>query len=353
MFSRKTHMVEVKNRIFKMMLVISMIAFWGISVINLMNRRPMVNFIYPFVAGFIMFAMFILYRKERWAIPIKYTYLVFLCFIYIPLSWLTSPGSYSAMPYYAILIFFVGVILAQDWWDYVFPFVSIVETIFFFYYEVNKPLQYYVYSEPMPRAVDLTINLSVVALIIFALLMVLNSYFDYEHKRIYKLSITDQLTGIYNRRYVYHELEHYERTEEQTKRPFTILMMDLNNFKKVNDTYGHAAGDEVLKIFGKVLNQASRKKDLPARYGGDEFMLILPDTSENEVAGIIKRIIDLFSPVLEQYQDIGLSVGFGVAESGGRDIESILQQADDHLYSDKALSKQRVVQDSFLKDPIL
>lgn len=99
MFSRKTHMVEVKNRIFKMMLVISMIAFWGISVINLMNRCPMVNFAYPFVAGFIMFAMYRLYRKERWAIPIKYTYLVFLCFIYIPLAWLTSPGSYSAMPY--------------------------------------------------------------------------------------------------------------------------------------------------------------------------------------------------------------------------------------------------------------
>lgn len=82
-------------------------------------------------------------------------------------------------------------------------------------------------------------------------------------------------------------------------------------------------------------------------------MLILPDTTENEVAGIIQRIMDLFSPVLAQYEEIRLSVGFGIAESGGRDIESILQQADDHLYSDKALSKKRVVEDSFLKDPIL
>lgn len=247
----------------------------------------------------------------------------------------------------------MGVILAQDWWDYIFPLGSLVETIFFFYYEVSRPLQYYVYSEPMPRAIDLTINLSVVALIIFALLLVLNNYFDFEHKRIYKLSITDQLTGIYNRRYVYHELEHYERAEEQEKQAFTLLMMDLNNFKKVNDTYGHAAGDDVLKSFGKVLNQASRKKDLPARYGGDEFILILPDTSAQDVTGIIQRIIDLFSPVLERYKEVQLSVGFGIAESGGRDIESILQQADDHLYSDKALSKQKVAQDSFLKNPIL
>jgi diguanylate cyclase len=119
-------------------------------------------------------------------------------------------------------------------------------------------------------------------------------------------------------------------------------MMDLNNFKRVNDTYGHVVGDEVLRAFGEVLRKACRKMDLPVRYGGDEFILVLPETDVQDVSVIQSRIKDFFKPISEKYAHVGLSISFGVATSEGKSIEEIMQMADDHLYKNKNALKSMV-----------
>ena len=338
MVNKRPHIADVKNRIFKMVLWISVFAFFLVTATNAFNKRPVSNLTIPFISGMLICVLLWLYSHNKFKLQIKFGYMTFLCVIYLPIAWLTSPGSYSAMSFYAILIIFVGIILAQEWWDYVIPIISVIEVVLLLNYEPRVPEQYRVYSEPIMRAQDLSINFVIASSVIFAIVIVLNNYFDSEHKRIYKHSITDPLTGIYNRRYLFDQLENYRRT---TDLGFTLLMMDLNHFKNVNDKYGHAVGDEVLREFGHVLSQVCRQVDIPTRYGGDEFIIVLFNIKVSDIEIVQKRIETLFLPVMEKYKDTGLSVGYGTAESSGRDIDMIMQEADDHLYRNKEALKNK------------
>lgn len=340
MLMNRKHLIEVKNRIFKVTLFISIVAFVVVSLINVINDRPFINFAVPFGAAILLSLFYWFYMKEKHTRVIRTVYSIFLFVIYMPLAWLTSPGSYSAMSFYAVLIVFLGIILAREWYDYIFPSITVAEVVYFLNIEPLNPTQYGIYSPLPTRAFDLSVNFLIVCAIIFAILMVLNRYFDAEHERIFNMSITDQLTGIYNRRHLYHQIELFG-TEKKPN--FAILMMDLNNFKRVNDVYGHTVGDEVLRAFGEVLKNACRKKDLPVRYGGDEFILVLPDTEIKDVAVIQSRILEYFTPIAEKYSDLGLSISFGIANSAGKSLEEIMQMADDHLYKNKKALKNTAV----------
>lgn len=342
MIENSNPMAFLRQRVLRMILMVSIISFFLVAVINAFNNRPILNFILPLLGSFVAVFCYVMVLKNKFMNQIKYSYSIFLCVIYLPMAWLTSPGSYSAMAFYAVLIFFVGIILTSRNIDYIFPIISYLEIIYFLNYEPRHPEQYKVYSDLTARGIDLSINFTVVSIIIFALMLLVNTFFKSEHKRIYELSITDQLTGIFNRRHMFHELERYYALNKGSK-DFIVLMMDLNNFKKVNDNFGHNAGDEVLKNFGTILNKTCRKNDLPVRYGGDEFMLILPDTDYEGIESIKNRIDELFFETVKKYESVHLSVGYGIAMSEGRSIEEVIQQADDHLYRNKAELKHHEI----------
>lgn len=153
------------------------------------------------------------------------------------------------------------------------------------------------------------------------------------------LAITDDLTQVYNRRYF------YQRAEEEINRMkryggwLSIALLDFDNFKRINDTLGHLAGDAALRELSNVCRQELRETDFIARYGGEEFVFLFPQTDQNEVEMLAKRLCRLLSETSIIYQDqpISLTVSIGTAtvDKGDIDADFLVRLADQALYEAK------------------
>ncbi|MGM0411137.1 MAG: PAS domain S-box protein [Bacillota bacterium] len=158
-------------------------------------------------------------------------------------------------------------------------------------------------------------------------------------KRIKYLGYHDSLTDLYNRTYFEEEMS---RLDVSRNLPFSIIVGDLNNLKKVNDKYGHDCGDEVIKHAAEILQNSCREEDILARWGGDEFGLLLPSTDKStaqKIASRIQREMTNYS-----YKDINVDLALGVATKtkNSEDINEIFKEADDNMYENKAVIKGHV-----------
>jgi len=158
-------------------------------------------------------------------------------------------------------------------------------------------------------------------------------------KEAQNLSITDYLTGIYNRRYSEQRLNEEIARAKRYFHPLVCLYLDLNNFKKINDFLGHKTGDEVLKLVADKLRKNSRETDIYARVGGDEFLLILPETVEGETEKIIFRLKEDIENIntellLPEDFDFGVSIGVSFYEEGQSSAE-VIKIADEAMYIEK------------------
>jgi diguanylate cyclase (GGDEF)-like protein/PAS domain S-box-containing protein len=159
-------------------------------------------------------------------------------------------------------------------------------------------------------------------------------------------SILDPLTGLYNRRYMEESLRREIPRAGRTGRPLAVIMADLDHFKRFNDTFGHEAGDVVLTELGQLLKGAIRASDIACRYGGEEFALVLPDTTRE---GTIKRVEAIRARVTELHvrqrgRSLGgltLSIGIALLPDHGSTPEDLLRSADAALYRAKAAGRDR------------
>jgi diguanylate cyclase (GGDEF)-like protein len=159
-----------------------------------------------------------------------------------------------------------------------------------------------------------------------------------EARHLYKQATTDPLTGLANRRTAEDTLHREMARSRRRKSPLTAVAFDLNNFKQINDRYGHAAGDMILCAFARKLLHRRRGEDMAVRMGGDEFLLLLPECPADQVPGLLARL----NPCEVNFQGVRLPVEFssGVAtyqapETGAQ----FLERADQALYSDKRARK--------------
>jgi diguanylate cyclase (GGDEF)-like protein/PAS domain S-box-containing protein len=165
-------------------------------------------------------------------------------------------------------------------------------------------------------------------------------------ERLREQSIHDSLTGLYNRRYLEETLGRELILAERDRHPVSVIMGDLDHFKEVNDRYGHLAGDEVLRVFGALMKRHARGSDIYCRYGGEEFLLVLPRMAE-EIA--IERAEQLRSamaaaPVVYGASPIAVTASFGVAifPRDGRTGDELIAAADAALYAAKAAGRNRI-----------
>ena len=151
-------------------------------------------------------------------------------------------------------------------------------------------------------------------------------------EKIEYLSFHDGLTGLYNRAYFDEELN---RLDTERQLPVTIVMGDVNGLKLINDVYGHFKGDMLLRNITDILKESFRKEDIISRWGGDEFISILPKTSVKDAESIIKRIKELCKEKSTTEMPLSISLGASIKKFSSENIDDILKEAEDKMYKSK------------------
>lgn len=204
--------------------------------------------------------------------------------------------------------------------------------------------------------IDIEIQSSVVEMegkkVILSLVIDITEHARAEHEvcllkeRLIELSTHDSLTGLYNRKFVEERISLELTLAGRNGHPVSIIMADLDNFKMLNHHYGHLAGDKVLRVFGELIKNNSRISDIYCRYGGEEFLLVLPQMTKEHASNRAEQLRAMISasPILYGAIPIELTCSFGVASypKDGLTCEKLIAAADNALHVAKAAGRNRV-----------
>ncbi len=164
-----------------------------------------------------------------------------------------------------------------------------------------------------------------------------------------KRAITDELTGAYNRRFLDDAMGNYYEKAKNSQKPLSIVMVDLDYFRQINDEYGHDTGDKIILDVVRVFRRSLREKDILARYGGDEFTIIMPDTAIDEAFEIAEKIrgeveiLDTLKSLGGKITRISTSQGLAAFPESGNELKTIREKADKALYIAKEEGRNKVV----------
>lgn len=165
--------------------------------------------------------------------------------------------------------------------------------------------------------------------------------------KIEHITMYDPLTELVNRRFLIEYLKHKVHKPSRSKRPFSIIMCDIDDFKIINDCYGHECGDNVLRQIGDILKEITRPQDLASRWGGEEFLIFLPDISSGSAIDMAERLREEIATHTFSYNDkeFKVTMSFGVSDHyfGQTGSDTCIREADKNLYEAKRRGKNRVV----------
>jgi diguanylate cyclase (GGDEF)-like protein len=170
------------------------------------------------------------------------------------------------------------------------------------------------------------------------------------NRNLSEVSSRDTLTGLYNRWYVIEKIDSELNRAMRHGSPMSLLMLDIDHFKRINDTWGHPAGDEVLRAVGKLLRESCRIYDVPGRYGGEEFCIVLPETKPGNTTVVAERIRQRLESTALSYGDgsVAVTASIGIAgtdsDTEGEVLSpaALIDRADRALYSAKSRGRNRI-----------
>jgi two-component system cell cycle response regulator len=169
------------------------------------------------------------------------------------------------------------------------------------------------------------------------------------YEKVKDLSMRDSMTGLYNFRHFLEALRQEIELAERSGEPLSCIMLDIDNFKNVNDNFGHQVGDMVLKELARSVSISVRSSDIPARYGGDEFCIVLPKTDKSLALRLAQRLMKLFSgkeiriPDMEKRVKVTISIGIAAYPEDTRSMDELMKMADEALYRAKSTGKNKIV----------
>jgi diguanylate cyclase (GGDEF)-like protein len=164
------------------------------------------------------------------------------------------------------------------------------------------------------------------------------------YEEMARLAITDELTGLYNRRHFSNRLRDEITRAKRYEQPFSLLFLDLDNFKRINDAYGHVLGDRILSDLGRLLQKWARGSDLLARFGGEEFIAFLPMADSQQALAAAERLrATVEGHSFPRRKRLTVSVGVATYPEDGETMEDLVKQADEALYRAKKLGRNRIM----------
>lgn len=299
------------------------------------------------------FAIFHISKNLNFAIMVC---LIGLNFVLFPGLFITVGGIGSGMPIYFVMGL-VFTVLMLDWKPMIV--MMILESIWYaliFYFSAkyaNTITDIFFIMPEWAMYLDEAMDFFTVGLSTSVLVKVLALCFEFQQKRtnellkqLEELSVKDPLSGAYNRRFLLKYIESGIDKHHETHAPLSIIMFDIDKFKRVNDDFGHLVGDDVIKGFSNVLIQSCRNYDVVARYGGEEFILVMPGASEETAYARAEQIrakveTSNFSDALTRKVTVSGGVA-GYVETF-KTVEEFIAAADEHLYTAKETGRNKII----------
>lgn len=275
-----------------------------------------------------------------------------LNFVVFPALYFTTGGVDSGMPIYFVLGIIFTVLMMRSKLMVITLVLEAISYAFLFYYGYKH--EYMVASlSNMASHRDIALDFFVVAFCLAFLVKILSVYYEREQKhtnelliKLQEMSVKDPLTGAYNRRFLLKYLESGMARNLENNTPVSIIMFDIDKFKLLNDDYGHLVGDEVIKKLSAILMESCRNYDIVSRYGGEEFLVVLPgageETAYRRAEQIRKRVeSSKFADVIDR--PVTISGGVACFVKTMKTTEEFIAVADQYLYLAKDSGRNRIV----------
>jgi two-component system, cell cycle response regulator len=260
------------------------------------------------------------------------------------ISFLVIFGQYETPDFliqaFGVMVIILGIFLVPNKWVNTLATSLIVSTTFFM-------LSVYFIKEIKFAEYSAGIAYIFMVLILSSIASFCSSYYKRKQfiysKELLKLSITDSLTGIYNRAKLDEELKRWIEYSERHKTPLSLVLFDFDNFKEINDTYGHMIGDKVIIETVNIIKSSIRQTDMFARWGGEEFVLLLTNTDMQQALELTEKLRELVSNnVYENVKNVTCSFGLVICKENDN-ADTLLNRVDKLLYIAKTAGKNKVV----------
>lgn len=321
--------------ILKFVITIGVIASVTNVFTNLFSYKKMPMTISSILIAGICLALYITRRKWMDNGALVTIVFVLISLVVFPTAWFFSHGIQGSIILYSFFLLTILTYVLNEFWGKLIPFLFILTTCFMIWLEYANPDIFSHYNSRQALFTNIMTNYIIVTLFIFALVYAIRKHYESVQKKLMQLANTDDLTKVYNRRYLIEELEKNINKSNRYGNDFSLVFIDINKFKAINDAYGHQIGDEILILVGKCINDHIRNYDTVARYGGDEFVILLPDIAVNEAEYIANRIrIELEQATMKLIAQ-PVTIAVGIISGKGLNIDEILKVADEKMYQDK------------------
>lgn len=277
--------------------------------------------------------------------------IITLLIVYFPVLWFFNGGHRSAIPYFIpLFISFLTICVTSRRntnGDQVvigfIVFVFCLEVIGLIIVDFLHPEWFYHYSDPVMQVVDISSGAIFAILGNFMIILAFVNMYYRQMEKTEQLAIRDSMTGLYNHLYIVSRLEEEIGRSARYQTPLSIIIVDLDHFKKINDTFGHLMGDTVLKQVSKVIKSQCRTVDKIGRYGGDEFLVILPETSMENASKLATRLRDSIQK-LKFGQPVEVTISQGIAGyEQGETADAMIERADTNLYTAKNSGRNQFI----------